>query len=67
MAEVAEEATHVWSAKQRIALFLSAMRHFAGELQARHVPLQYVRLDDTITQTLRFGYAHHIQRLMVSG
>ena len=29
MAEVAEESTHVWSSKQRIALFLAAMRHFA--------------------------------------
>ncbi|MFN3462367.1 MAG: cryptochrome/photolyase family protein, partial [Oceanibaculum sp.] len=26
MAEVAEESTHVWSAKPRIAIFLSAMR-----------------------------------------
>ena len=28
MAEVAEESTHVWSGKPRIALFLAAMRHF---------------------------------------
>ena len=47
MAEVAEESTHVWSAKQRIALFLSAMRHFAAELRAGGWPLQYTRLDDT--------------------
>ena len=47
MAEVAEEATHVWSAKQRIAVFLSAMRHFAQALTARGLPLQYTRLDDT--------------------
>ena len=46
MAEVAEESTHVWSAKQRTAVFLSAMRHFAQELTARAIPLHYTRLDD---------------------
>ena len=46
MAEVAEESTHVWSAKQRIAVFLSAMRHFAEDLHARGAPLVYTRLDD---------------------
>ena len=46
MAEVAEESTHVWSAKQRIAMFLSAMRHFAQELRAQGLPLRYTRLDD---------------------
>jgi deoxyribodipyrimidine photolyase-related protein len=46
MAEVAEESTHVWSAKQRIAIFLSAMRHFAAELRERGIPLHYTRLTD---------------------
>ena len=46
MAEVAEESTHVWSAKQRIVVFLSAMRHFAQDLQARGLPLVYTRLGD---------------------
>ena len=45
MAEVAEESTHVWSAKQRIAVFLAAMRHFAVELRALAWPLVYTRLD----------------------
>jgi deoxyribodipyrimidine photolyase-related protein len=45
MAEVAEESTHVWSAKPRIAVFLSAMRHFAEHLQARGLLLHYTRLD----------------------
>ena len=46
MAEVAQESTHVWSAKQRIAVFLSAMRHFATELRARGLPVHYTRLDN---------------------
>jgi len=46
MAEVEEESTHVWSAKQRITVFLSAMRHFADELRGRGWPVHYVRLDD---------------------
>ena len=45
MAEVAEESTHVWSAQQRTALFLSAMRHFAQDVQARGWPLRYRQLD----------------------
>ena len=45
MAEVAEESTHVWSARQRIAVFLSAMRHFAQVLRERGWPVDYRRLD----------------------
>ena len=45
MAEVAEEATQVWSSKPRTALFLSAMRHFALALQGAGRPLHYTRLD----------------------
>lgn len=46
MAEVAEESTHVWSAKQRTAVFLSAMRHFAADLRERGLPVHYTALDD---------------------
>ena len=46
MAEVAEESTHVWSSKQRIAVFLSAMRHFADALRAQGFTVDYTRLDD---------------------
>lgn len=45
MAEVDEESTHVWSSKQRIALFLSAMRHFAQAVHARGWPLAYWSID----------------------
>ncbi len=45
MAEVAQEATHVWSSKPRTVMFLSAMRHFALALQAAGRPLHYTRLD----------------------
>ena len=46
MTEASEESTHVWSSKQRIAIFLAAMRHFAQALHAAGRPLHYTRLDD---------------------
>lgn len=46
MAEVAEESTHVWSGKARIALFLSAMRHFRDALRGRGWRVFYRELDD---------------------
>jgi deoxyribodipyrimidine photolyase-related protein len=46
MAEVREEATHVWSHKARIALFLSAMRHFRDALVARGIRVHYLSLDE---------------------
>jgi deoxyribodipyrimidine photolyase-related protein len=46
VAEVAQESTHVWSAKQRITAFLSAMRHFAQDLHALGLPLLYTCLED---------------------
>jgi len=49
MAEAHEESTYVWSSKQRIALFLSAMRHFAQALREKGSSLCYHRLDDTGT------------------
>ncbi|MDQ8183623.1 cryptochrome/photolyase family protein [Pelagicoccus sp. SDUM812005] len=46
MAEVAGESTHVWSSKVRTALFLSAMRHFAAQLQERRTALHYRKLGE---------------------
>ena len=62
MAEVAEESTHVWSAKQRTAVFLSAMRHFAQHLRTQGLPLVYTELDDadnqgTLAQQLKLAIA----------
>jgi deoxyribodipyrimidine photolyase-related protein len=45
MAEVRQESNHVWSHRQRITLFLSAMRHFAETLRAQQFPLTYFALD----------------------
>lgn len=46
MAEVAHESEKVWSHKARIALFLSAMRHFRNGLLRRGLEVSYRQLDD---------------------
>ncbi len=46
MAESRAEASRVWSHKARIALFVSAMRHFAQALRADGYRLQYHRQAD---------------------
>ncbi len=48
MIEAPGEAKAVWSHKARIALFLSAMRHFANGVAARGWPLHYVQIDDPV-------------------
>lgn len=45
MAEVREESSHVWSHKSRIALFLSAMRHFRLALDSAGIPVCYHSLE----------------------
>lgn len=45
MAEASAESTQVWSAKARIVMFLSAMRHFAQRLRDEGVRLHYQSLD----------------------
>lgn len=44
MAEVLEESTHVCSHKQRIAIFLSGMRHFCEEQRSRGFTVEYSAL-----------------------
>ncbi|MEM6798793.1 MAG: cryptochrome/photolyase family protein [Planctomycetota bacterium] len=46
MAEVPAESTHVWTHKARIALFLSAMRHFRDQRRAEGCRVDYRELDD---------------------
>ena len=45
MAEAMQESTHVPSSKQRIAVFLSAMRHFAQTLRDKRWRVDYTALD----------------------
>ena len=44
MAEVAEESTHVWTHKARIAVFLAAMRHFRAALTQERIDVDYAEL-----------------------
>ena len=46
MAEVDDESKHVWSHKQRIAIFLSGMRHFRDALLGEGIRVEYTQLDD---------------------
>jgi len=46
LCEVVEEATYVRHHKKKIAFLFAAMRHFAAELEAEGVTVDYVRLDD---------------------
>ncbi len=63
MIEARGEAALVWSHKARIALFLSAMRHFADELRGRGVPLDYLALDDDGEPSLLQRLAAQLRRL----
>lgn len=68
MAEAQDESRHVRSSKQRTALFLAAMRHFAVRLGELGWRVQYQRLDDpqalpTLAQALR----RDIEKLKPSG
>jgi deoxyribodipyrimidine photolyase-related protein len=68
MAEVREESTHVWSAKQRIAVFLSSMRHFADALRTRGFAVVYRSLDAQGNQgTLALELAKAIGQLQPAG
>jgi hypothetical protein len=46
LCEVMEEATYVEHHPKKIAFLFSAMRHFAGELEAQGACVRYAKLDD---------------------
>ncbi len=59
MCESTEESASTWSSVQRIAVFLSAMRHFAQRLRVSGWPLDYRQSTDSIADCL----AHDLARL----
>ena len=68
MCEASEESTHVWCSKQRITIFLSAMRHFAAALRSEGVPLLYREmapgsLAGALAETLA---THRVQRVVLT-
>ena len=62
MIEAPGEATGVWSHKARIALFISAMRHFRDALREAGYAVEYVSLDDSDEPTLTGRLAQQLQR-----
>lgn len=52
MVEVSGESSYVWSHKARIALFLSAMRHFARRLRDQAFRVEYWALGEHAHETL---------------
>ena len=65
MAEAEDESTHVWSSKQRIALFLSAMRHFAQALQDAGRSVHYHRLTHEAVEMGRLSLGAQLKEDLV--
>lgn len=63
MAEVKGESTEVWSSKARIALFLSAMRHFRDGLKDRGVRVVYRVLGEHEETSLETALATDLAQL----
>lgn len=62
MAETAEETTHVWCHKLRIAYFLSAMRHFRDELRSKDREVHYHQLADEASGDRGTNFAEILQQ-----
>ena len=70
MIEAFEESTHVWSHKARTTVFLSAMRHFARQLEDRGFRVAYRSLEVEGDATLAVGLVAaigHYQPMRVLG
>ena len=69
MVECTGEATHVWSHKARIVLFLSAMRHFYDCLASQYpcglqgIHSSYLKLGEHEFASLKAAWAKHIDAL----
>ena len=63
MAETRGEATHVWSHRARIALFLSAMRHYRDQLSNRGLRVRYRALATHPHSTLGEALAEDLDAL----
>lgn len=63
MIEAPGEATWVWSHKARIALFISAMRHFRDGLREAGFGVDYIALSDSDEPTLAGRLAQQLKRL----
>ena len=57
------EATHVWSHKARLVLFLSSMRRFAQTLTDAGLQSTYLRLGEHNFASLKDALAHYINAL----
>lgn len=72
MVEVAEETTYVPHHRQKIAFILSAMRHFAAELEGEGIRVDHVRLDDSAStgsftgELMRAVARHRPSRIVVT-
>ena len=63
MVEAIDEGNHVWSHKARIALFLSAMRHFAACLIEHGLAPIYLKLSEHDYMSLNEAWSANIKML----
>jgi deoxyribodipyrimidine photolyase-related protein len=72
MCEVHDEATYVRHHQQKIAFLFSAMRHFADELRAEGLSVDYIKLDDAGNsgsfkgEVARAIARHKVERVIVT-
>jgi len=62
MCESSAEASHVWSSKQRIAIFIASMRHFRDELRAKAYTVFYRELGENSQPSLEAALADDLAR-----